>query len=370
MLYAICRKNMTDKTFPAVDVIVLLFKNARFMPALFSGFASSDYPREKVTLHLVDNGPGDGSLAEARNQIEKYRDNLPQIVIHEPGKNTGFTGGNNLVMRELLKCPGDYIYLLNGDAAFEPSALKEAVSVAEADSSVGSVQSLLVLQQNPDEINSEGNALHYLGFGYCVGYHKPRSSAPTSVKDIAYPSGAGVLLRNSVLEKVGLFDETLMAYHEDLDLGWRIRLNGYRNVLAPQSVVRHYYEFSRSISKWYLMERNRLIVVLKNYKVATLVWLLPQFVASEAVLFVFSIMNGWWKDKLRVYGYMLKSSTWKYIGEERRKVNAIRKVGDKEILRLTVPTIAYQDVESWPVKVFLNPVGRVLHWLTKLVVVW
>lgn len=362
---------MTDKTWPAVDVVVLLFKNAKFMPALFSGFASSDYPRDKVTIHLVDNGPQDGSLVEARNQIEKYKDSLPQIIVHEPGKNTGFTGGNNVVMRELLACPGDYIYLLNGDATFEPSALKEAVEVAESDSRIGSVQSLLVLQQNPDEINSEGNALHYLGFGYCIGYHKKRSAAPTEVTDIAYPSGAGVLLRNSVLHKVGLFDEALIAYHEDLDLGWRIRLAGYRNVLAPRSVVRHYYEFSRmSVAKWYLMERNRMLVMLKNYKIATLVWLFPQLVASDAALLIFAVANGWWKDKLRVYGYMLKPSTWKYVGEERRKVNGFRKVKDKKILELTVPTIAYQDVESWPVKVFLNPVGRALHWLTKIVVIW
>ncbi|MBI5655080.1 glycosyltransferase family 2 protein [Candidatus Uhrbacteria bacterium] len=361
---------MNGKIEPRVDVIVLLFKNAQFMPALFSGFAELDYPREKITLHLVDNGPEDGSLVEARRQISELSDKLPQIVVHEPGKNTGFTGGNNLVTRELLACPGEYIYLLNGDATFEPTALKEAVEAAENDLKIGAVQSLLVLQQNPDEINSEGNALHYLGFGYCLGYHKRRTEAPKDVVDIAYPSGAGVLLRNSVLEKVGLFDEALIAYHEDLDLGWRIRLAGYRVVLAPRSVVRHYYEFSRSISKWYLMERNRMIVLFKNYKIATLVWLLPQLVASEAALLVFAIVKGWWSDKLRVYGYMLKPSTWKYVGEERRKVNGLRKAKDRKILELTVPTIAYQDVESWPVKVFLNPVGKVLHWLTRVVVFW
>jgi len=361
---------MTDGNYPTIDVIVLLYKNARFMPALFEGLAAQDYRRDCLTLHLVDNGPADGSLAEAGRQMEKYADRLPKTVVHEPGRNLGFTAGNNLAMRQALERNADYCYLLNGDAAFEVGALKEAVKTAEADPAIGAVQSLLVLQQNPQEINSWGNALHYLGFGYACGYRRPRIKAPHDVTDIAYPSGAGVLLRCSVLKKVGLFDETFGSYHEDLDLGWRIRLAKYRVVLAPLSVVEHHYEFSRSIQKWYWMERNRFLVILKNYKIATLVWLAPQIVMSELALFIFAVVKGWWLDKLKVYGYFLKLGTWRHVCAERRVINSFRRIKDREILRLTAPTIAYQDVESLPVKLIVNPVGRALHWLTKVVVFW
>ncbi len=361
---------MNEILLPTVDIIVLLYKNAQFMPALFSGLAELDYPRDCMTLHLVDNGPGDGTLPEAGRQMEKFAGRLPKTIIHEPGKNLGFTGGNNLAMRQALERNADYIYLLNGDACFEPQALMEAVKAAEKNPQIGAVQSLLVLQQNPDEINSWGNALHYLGFGYAFGYQRKKSEAPHEMKEIAYPSGAGVLLRSSALRKVGLFDEIFGSYHEDLDLGWRLRLAGFSCAMAPQSVVQHHYEFSRSIQKWYWMERNRFLTILKNYKTATLVWLAPQIIASELALFVFAFVKGWWRDKLRVYAYLLKPATWKYLGEQRRVVNSLRQVNDREILRLTAPTIAYQDVESWPVKIFLNPIGRALHWLTKVVVFW
>jgi GT2 family glycosyltransferase len=150
---------------PYVDVITVLYKSASYMEALFDGLERVDYPREKLAVHFLDNNPGDGSLDEVRQQMSK-RSNLPQIIIHEPGRNTGFSGGNNLVMRQSIDQGHEYSYLLNHDAAFEPQALREAVQVAEDDQTIGSVQSLLVLQQKPDEINSAGNAIQFFGFGY------------------------------------------------------------------------------------------------------------------------------------------------------------------------------------------------------------
>ncbi|MDQ7815006.1 MAG: glycosyltransferase family 2 protein [Patescibacteria group bacterium] len=357
--------------FPKVDVLVLLYKNAQFMRALFEGVAAQDYPREAWRLKFIDNNPGDGTLDEVKRLMQEYAGRLPEVVIREPGENLGFTGGNNILFRESAEEGVDYVYLLNGDAAFEIGALSAAVRVAEADEKIGAVQSLLVLQQNPDEINSWGNALHYLGFGYAYGYHKRRKEAPRNVVDIAYPSGAGVLLRVSAVARAGgLFQERFQAYHEDLDLGWRIWLAGYRCVMAPQSVVQHHYEFSRSIQKWFWMERNRWFVILMNYKIATLVWLAPQLIAAESALWVFAVAKGWWRDKLKVYGYFLKAETWRYIADQRKAVNGFRVRRDREILAMTSPTIAYQDVESWPVKALLNPIGKTLHWVTKMVVLW
>ncbi len=356
---------------PKVDVLVLLYKNAQFMRALFEGAVVQDYPRESWRIKFVDNNPGDGTLDEVKRLQQEYAGRLPEVVIREPGKNLGFTGGNNVLFKESAAEGADYVYLLNGDAAFEANALSAAIRVAEADEKIGAVQSLLVLQQNPDEINSWGNSLHYLGFGYACGYHKKRSEAPQVVTDIAYTSGAAVLLRVSVVNEVGgLFQERFQAYHEDLDLGWRIWLGGYRCVVAPMSVVRHHYEFSRSIEKWFWMERNRWLVIFMNYKVATLLWLAPQLIAAECALWVFAIAKGWWRDKLKVYAYFLKPETWSYVAQQRKIVNGFRRCKDRKILAMTSPTIAYQDVESWPVKMILNPVGKALHWVTKMVVLW
>lgn len=355
---------------PFVDVIVVLWHSVPYMEALFDGLAATDYPRDRYAVYIVDNSPGDGSLDEVKRQMTRLEGRLPSIVLHEPGTNTGFSGGNNLAMRISIEQGHAYSYLLNHDASFEPSALREAVAAAEADPRVGSVQSLIVLQQNPDEVNSTGNAIHFLGFGYCAGYHDARAGVPSETTRIAYASGAGVLFSNRVLKEVGLLDETLFAYHEDLDLGWRILLAGYRNVMAPNSVIRHRYEFSRSIAKWFWMERNRGAVILKNYHGLTLLLLAPMLVATDVALLAFAVKGGWWREKLRAMAWFWKPSTWAYILRGRREIARIRKVADRDVLDAFTPRIAYQEFENDLVTSIANPFWKFSFDVLKLLVRW
>lgn len=359
-----------NPSLPYVDVIVVLWHSTPFMEALFQGLLISDYPHDRMTVHIVDNSPGDGSLDEVKRLMQLHAAGLPSIELHEPGKNTGFSGGNNLAIRVSIERGHRYSYLLNHDAEFEAGTLREVVAVAEADPLIGSAQSLLVLQQNPEEINSSGNAIHYLGFGYCAGYHEKRSEAPTGVPRIGYASGAGVLFPNEVLKKVGLLDETLFAYHEDLDLGWRLLLAGYRNVLAPKSVLRHRYEFSRSIAKWYWMERNRLVVVLKNYHWLTILLLLPQLIATDVAILAFALKGGWWREKFRAMGWFFYPSHWAYIWRGRREIARIRAVSDRTVLESFTPYIAYQEFENDLVKHVANPFWNISLTILKLIARW
>ncbi len=353
-----------------VDVIVVLYHSVPYMEALFQGLETMEYPHDRVVVHFVDNAPGDGSLDEVKKQMQKRQGRLPPIELHEPGTNTGFSGGNNLVMRLSIERGHEYSYLLNHDAAFESQALREAVALAESDPLIGSVQSLMVLQQNPDEINSTGNAIHFLGFAYCADYHLSRTQAPTEPKQIAYASGAAVLFPNRVLKEVGFLDETLFLYHEDTDLGWRIMLSGYRNMLAPKSVVRHRYEFSRSIAKWFWIERNRNALVLKNYHWLTVLLLAPMLVATDVALLAFALKGGWWREKLRAMAWLYKPSTWAYIWRGRQQITKMRRVPDRMILPVFTSVIAYQEFESDLVKMIANPLWKWTFFILKVLVRW
>lgn len=355
---------------PFVDVIVVLYHSASYLEALFNGLARLDYPRDRWALHAVDNSPGDGSLIELKKQLARLAGSLPSATIYEPGENTGFSRGNNLAWRQSILRGHEYVYLLNPDAEFESQTISEAVTAAEADKNIGSVQSLLVLQQNPEEVNSAGNAIHFLGFGYCGGCHGRRADVPEETKTIAYGSGAGTLYRNSVARDIGLLDEVLFAYHEDLDLGWRIMLAGCQNVMAPKSILRHRYEFSRSISKWYWMERNRWIVVLKNYTWPTIILLLPMLCATDAAMLAFAVKGGWWREKLRAMAWFFKPQTWVYIARGRRDIAKIRKIPDSLILRIFTPRIAYQEFENDWVNKAANPFWKLSFELLKLIVRW
>lgn len=351
-------------------MVTVLYRCEKYVTGFLASLAEVDYPRDRLELHLVDNSPGDGTLAAARRELERLGSRLPPVVVHEPGANLGFAMGNNLALRAVIARGHDYAFLLNPDATCEPAALREAARVAAATDELGSVQSLLVLGDRPDVVNTAGNHIHFLGFGYVGGYLGARQAVPAETREIAFSSGACVLLPISALERVGLFDETLWLYHEDLDLGWRLRLAGLRNVIAPTSVCRHHYEFSRSQSKWYWMERNRWIVVLKNYRLATVLLLLPAMVLTDLGLVVMAAKAGWLGSKLRSWAWFLRPSAWRYLWQGRRAIARLRRVPDRELLHRFTAVIDYPDFRNPAVTYLVEPVWKLVLAMLRASVKW
>lgn len=352
---------------PRIDVIVVLWKSLPFLEALFTSFTDVGYPEDRVTIHIVDNASPDGAGAEVKRRLADPDPRWPKIILHEPGANTGFAGGNNLVLRQST---AEYCYLLNHDAALTPGTLREAVAVAEAHPQAGAIQSLLVLMESPNVLNSTGNRIHFAGFGYCDGYLDALNTAPVDPRPISFASGAGVLYRTSALKNVGVLDETLFAYHEDLELGWRLWLAGFPSLLAPKSILRHHYEFSRSIQKWYWMERNRWIVMLTHYRVATLILLTPALVAIECMVWISALMGGWGKEKARVAGWFLHTDAWRYLAKKRHAMVQLRTAKDRDILKHFVAIIAHQDGSNTFVEKVANPLMRIYFAVLKWLVRW
>lgn len=357
---------MSPERLPTVDVVVVLWNHQRFVAPLMEGLRVVAYPHDALNVHIVDNASADGSADAVRAFMAAHPD-LPPVTLHEPGSNLGFSGGNNLIMKDSA---ADYVFLLNPDAIFEEGTLREAVAVAEAHPHAGSVQPLLVLAQDPGRINSTGNDIHFAGHGYCRGYKDPVSAAPTDVKPIAYASGAGVLYRMEALRKVGLFDETLFAYHEDLDLGWRLMLAGYDNLLAPNSILQHHYEFSRSVKKWYWMERNRYIVLCKNERFGTLLLTLPALIIIELMTWLFAIRGGWVAEKWRATAWFFKPSSWTYLERAHEQIRALRVRKDRDILKLFVSRITYQEVSNPFITYVANPLMGAYFAVLKALVIW
>jgi GT2 family glycosyltransferase len=334
---------------PSITVIVLTYNSSKYLDGCFGTLDRMDTDGLDVEIVVVDNASNDGTP-------DVIRERWPGVLVVESGGNVGFAAGNNIAMRQAIDSGRDYVFLLNHDTEVEPGFLREAVQAAEADDSVGAVQSLLLLHPERDLVNATGNAVHFLGFGYCMDYRKPVSDIDReSLKEIAYASGAAVLYRCEALKETGLFDESLFMYHEDLDLGWRLRLCGYRNVMTPKSVVYHKYEFSRSIGKYYFMERNRYIVLLKNLRVWTFVIIAAPLAFTEAVLMLTAFRGGWWKKKMKALTYFLDPRPWGHILKERDRVAAMRKVGDREIVRLFTPVIRDQEGVGFFARFIANP---------------
>ncbi len=320
--------------------------------------------------------------------------------------NDGFAKGNNDAMRRAIAQGFDYVILFNMDTVVAPDCVRRMVEGAENDNrildsrfrlpagkaggndkkEIGAVQARLMLWPDKEKVNSLGNSTHFLGFGYCLGYGENWKRLDSRFRwndkntNIFYPSGAAVLLKREVLEKVktsprpspsqgegGYFDEEFWMYNEDQDLGWRIWLAGYRCVLAPEAVACHKYQFAKSIKQYYWMDRNRIIAIIKNYHFLTLLLILPAFVIMELGLILFSLKTGWFKEKMKVWKYFLTPAKWKYLYGARKQVQALRKVKDRDIAKMITGRIWYQEVDDWKLRL-INPVFSIYWKAVKLLV--
>jgi hypothetical protein len=357
---------------PKVAIIYLSYNSRDYIDPVADSIAALNYPDDALEFIIVDNNSTDGSQKYIReNIVTRAGDDLPEVMFFPKDDNPGFAGGNNLAIEHALLEGFDYVYLLNMDAKLHPDAIKEVVDMAESSEDIGSVQSFMKLWKDPDTVNSTGGMTHFLGFGYVRDNGSPVSEV--TVEDgaeVSYASGAAVLFKADVLREVGDLEEFYFMYHDDLELGLRIRLAGYKNVFAKKSVAYHDYEFGRSIKKLFWMEKNRWLVLLSHLRWPTLFLLAPFLVGLEIALIPLSIIGGWWKQKLFVYIDFFKPETWKHIFKKRKRSKIIREVTDRELTSIFTGRITHQQTDSALVKYVANPLltvcWRVLHTL----IVW
>lgn len=348
-----------------VAVVVLTYNGKQYLPDLFASLGKTQYDGA-WELIVVDNASTDQDFLPLTNPTysSPYKGEVRRgLALIQNEKNLGFAAGNNVGIRKALDDGAEYVVLLNQDTVVEPDWLTHLVAAAEKDKTIGAVQARLMLWDKKDVVNSLGNEIHFLGFGYTSGYKKTYNLQLTTDNspEITYASGAAVLHRASALRDIGLFDESLWMYHDDLDLGWRLWRAGWKSVLAPASVVYHKYEFSRSITKYYYMERNRFLVLLENYSLRMLLFIAPAFLLMEFGLFLKAMISGWGRQKLRAYAFFLRPSTWRLVVSQRRAKHKTFRHPERELLRRFVGTIQFQDMQSPALTYIANPFFNV-YW--------
>lgn len=360
---------------PRVAIIYLSFHCEPYMDDVIAALEKLTYPKEKVEFIIVDNphpqyGPSVRFIRETI--LPKSELTLPKVTLIANEENLGFAGGNNVGIKYALEQGFDYVALHNNDAFVAADFLEPLVAALENDKTIGAAQSLLLLHPETDLINSAGNAMHYLGFGYCWGYRQPaRELRFPAVKEINYASGAALMMRADLLRKYGFLDEDFFLYHEDLEYCYRLKSVGYKIILARASVVYHKYQFGRSITKYFWMERNRYGVMLEFFKWPTLFLLLPAACLLEIALIAFAVRGGWFKERLKVYRYWLKIKNWQIWLKKRKYIQSIRVVPDRTLTKDMVTQILFQEKEMQnPLLLhFGNPLMKI-YWRIVRTMIW
>ncbi|MFH2136225.1 MAG: glycosyltransferase family 2 protein [Patescibacteria group bacterium] len=351
---------------PRVTVILINYKDyaKKYLPECIASLRKQSYPKDSFKIFIVDNATS--------AETEKYlRETAPEAEIIPDERNTGFALGNNLAMERALAANYDYVVLFNMDTIADPDWLSELVAAAEADKNIGAVQSLIRLHPETEKINSLGNEMHFLGFGFCEGYGEKISDLEIPVaRQFFYASGAAAIYPAKVLREVGLFDPEFFMYHEDTDLSWRIRQAGYKIVLTEKSVMFHKYQFSRSILQFYYMERNRLIMMFENFRLGTLILIFPAFFVMELGLLFYAALRGLFTTKLKVYGYFFHWKNWQRMIKNKKTKVKLRKVSDRQLAKLIVGKLEFQEIANPILKYFVNPVLNVYWKIIRQLIFW
>jgi len=348
----------------------------RYLPDAIEGVKKQTLDHDRIEFLIVYNShkPEHSSQAEyIESELDKHKQDLPHVTFLNQSENLGFSGGNNVGMKWAIDHDFDYVYLHNGDGILHERCMEELVDVLDKDTTIGVAQSMMLLHPETDLINTSGNEFHYLGFGYGRDYRKVFD--PQNYKrvfDIGYASGGAIMMRTELLEKYGLWEHDYFMYHEDTDYSLRLKMMGKRIVTVSTSLFYHKYAFTKSIAKYFWMERNRYTILFVFYKIPTLILLLPILLPLELGLLLFSVKGGWWKEKLNVYKYWLNYKNWKTWKPKRAYIQKHRTVSDRALLKGAATGIYFQEeaVESPLVDYVANPVMKVYHWILMRLVWW
>lgn len=330
-----------------VAVLILGYKSKKDLKECLDSLLVQDY--KNYEIWFTDNASFDGS-------VEFVSEIFPTIKTIQLKKNTGYAGGNNYLIKKAFTSNFDFCLLLNPDTKSSSTLISDLVSTYKKckknGEKVGLVQPVVMLYDQPNKINSVGNVIHYLGFGYCGGYASYK--IPKMDREIISVSGTAMLISKEYYKNVGLFDENFFMYNEDQDYSWRGLIMGYKHFLSHSTKVWHKYSFSKNKDKWYHSEKNRLMMLLENYETKTLIKLTPIIIFNEIAMIVYSLFNGWFLNKIKTYFFIFvsrkKICTIRFLNQDKRVVP------DKTLLNVFSSKFNFSEIDPFYIKLIINPV--------------
>jgi GT2 family glycosyltransferase len=242
---------------------------------------------------IVDNDSHDGSIERAGGELSGA-----QVI--RLRKNVGFARANNIA----ADAAGDVdaLALLNPDAFPEPHWLAALVAAAEREPDAGSFASRMLLAGQPDLLDGAGDSYHASGRAWRNGHRARAVAWPTGDQEVFAPCAAAALYRRAAFEAAGRFDEQYFCYFEDVDLGFRLRLLGFRCLCVHDAVVRHVSSATtgyRSDFAVYHGERNAVWTFFKDMPWPLMPFYLPQHLALNLAALLYYPSRGQGRVVLR-----------------------------------------------------------------------
>ena len=240
---------------------------------------------------VIDNGSVDGS-AEVTSRIL----DMDMIALKE---NLGFCGGVNLGIE---KTQTPYVLLLNNDTEADPHFVEALLKGVKESEHLFSCTAQMIDFKDHEILDNAGDLYTAMGWALARGKGKKCKDFEKE-QDVFSCCGGAAIYRMDVLKKIGNLDEHHFAYLEDVDLGYRARIHGYRNRYIPQAKVYHVGSATTgnryNEKKVFLAARNTIFVLYKNMPLLQLFLNSPFILLGILVKTLFFIKKGFVKEYLR-----------------------------------------------------------------------
>ena len=289
-----------------VSVSILTWNEEKYIKNCLDSIFNQTYPHIEVLA--LDNGSKDNSLKalkDYQSKLDKNKD-FPMKII-ENGKDLGYTGGNNIAIKN---AGGEYVIYLNTDLVLDKDFVKNIIETMEKDEKIGSVQGKIYQLNN----NKKTNIIDTIGFevfksGEIIdnGQGEKDSSRSSESKEIFAVNGVAPAFRRTALDDVKLgkdyLDEDFFCYTEDIDLGWRLYSRGWLAVFTPRVIAWHdrtsakksgkgfadFREIRKKQGLWLrrISWRNQWFLFIKNLSLTNFIIFSPRFVLRQAKMFLY-----------------------------------------------------------------------------------
>ncbi|HEY9766866.1 MAG TPA: glycosyltransferase family 2 protein [Chroococcales cyanobacterium] len=240
----------------SVSFLVVNCNGRPHLAALLDSISRLNDLPERSEIWVVDNASTDGSrewlLAE-----------WPDVRLIENSTNEGFARPNNVAAR---MAGGEWLCLVNNDMVLHPDWLKELFEGKGAAACAGST----ILDWDGARIDFDGGAVAFTGQGLQPRWGEKNVCRKNVCRKTPFACGGAMLVRRESFLEAGGFDERYFAYFEDVDLGWRLWLQGHEVVQVPGAIAYHRHGATSrkafAFQKKVLLERNALFTLVKNYE--------------------------------------------------------------------------------------------------------
>jgi GT2 family glycosyltransferase len=337
---------------PLISIIILNYNAGNLLLECVKSIINSNY--KKLEIIIVDNVSKDNSHKICK---KKFTD----IILIENKKNLGYCGGNNIGIEQ---ANGEFLVILNPDVIVESNWLNELL-IAFRKYGDGLYQPKILATTDHSIIISAGNMIQLFGFGFARGKGENDKGQYEKDEEVGYASGTCLFSSADIFKEIGNFDSYLFAYHDDLDLCWKGRLKGIRSFYIHKSIIYHPlegYSFKWNSFKYFLMERNRLYCLKKNFSKKTIFKMLPSLILVDIAVTLFYLKKGFIFEKIKANLNILKN--YNTISRNHNLIQQNRIIEDNEIIKKFTNKI---EIPQWVLeKENNNSLNKILEKLSKI----